>query len=148
VSNRTVFHLAICLAAIPVSAGAQSTVQPIVAGEAKDHPGCYVYLKADGSRLLFQTKPIAARGNCPADFLPGNVVRFGADTYRLRIPSKRADCVITPQGLGRCQPGVIDDRPNPKPPATPPEQSAPPARPPQSEPAQPSLSTPPLPKGD
>lgn len=107
------------------AAAAQSAVQPIVVSEAKDHPGCYIYVKADSTRLLFQTKPVAARGNCPADFLPGNVVRFGATSYRLRIPSKNADCVITAQGLGRCQPGVKDDRPNAPPPATPPAQSPP-----------------------
>ena len=59
-------------------------VQPIVVREAKDNPGCYIYLKADGSRLLFQAKPIAARGNCPSDFQRGNVERFGEQSYRLR----------------------------------------------------------------
>jgi hypothetical protein len=135
--------------AIPAIASAQSTIQPIVQGEAKDHPGCYVYLKADGSRLLFQAKPIAARGNCPAEFLRGNVVRFGGETYRLQIPSQNADCVITPQGLGRCQPGVIDNRPKAQPPATQTTKTAPPAQTPQDVPAEPSQSTTePLPKGD
>src|ERR1700753_1829446 len=93
-------------------------VQPIVGREAKDTPGCYIYLKADGSRLLFQAKPIAARGNCPSDFQRGNVERFGEQSYRLRIPAKNADCVIPPAGMGRCQPGVIDNRPHAEPPAT------------------------------
>ncbi len=142
--------LAICLGvAIPAVANAQSAVQPIVVGEAKDQLGCFIYLKADGSRLLFQAKPIMARGDCPeGDFLRGSVERFGAESYRLRIPSQNADCVITAEGLGRCQPGVIDERPKAEPPATQPTKTAPPAEPPQQVPAEPNLSTPPLPKGD
>jgi hypothetical protein len=140
---------AVCLVVAGLGpASAQSAIQPIVAGEAKDHPGCYIYLKADGSRLLFQEKPVAARGNCPTDFMSGNVARFGGETYRLRIPSKNADCIITPQGLGRCQPGVIDNRAKATPPATKETKSAPPAETPQQAPAEPNLSTPPLPKGD
>jgi hypothetical protein len=128
---------AACLgAAFAFSAFAQSTVQPIAIGEAKDHSGCFIYLKADGSRLLFQAKPIAARGDCPPDFQRGTVVRFGAETYRMQIPAKNADCVITPGGFGRCMPGVIDDRPDPVPPATQETQSAPPAALPQEAPAQ------------
>jgi hypothetical protein len=134
--------------AFPAVASAQSAIQPIAVGEAKDHLGCFIYLKADGSRLLFQAKPVAARGDCPDDFLRGNVERFGAETYRLRIPSQKADCIITPEGLGRCQPGVIDDRPKAEPPATQPTEAPPPAEPPQQAPAEPNLSTPPLPKGD
>jgi hypothetical protein len=140
--------LAGLMAAVATPAMAQQTIQPIAIGEAKDHLGCFIYLKADGSRLLFQAKPIAARGNCPADFQRGNVVRFGPETYRLRIPSKNADCIITPQGFGRCQPGVIDNRPKAPPPATQKTQSAPEAETPQSQPAAPSLATPPLPKGN
>jgi hypothetical protein len=128
--KRTVLIGLIAAAGI-TAAAAQSTIQPIVVNEAKDHAGCFIYLKADGTRLMFEGKPIFARGNCPADFLPGNVVRFGGDSYRLQIPSKKADCIITPQSLGRCQPGVIDDRPKPNPPPTPPTQS-----PPSSEPLQ------------
>ena len=139
---------AACLgAAIPLAAFAQSTVEPIAIGEAKDHPGCYIYLKADGSRLLFQAEPIAASGDCPSDFQRGNVARFGSETYRLQIPAKNADCVITPAGFGRCLPGVIDDRPKPVPPATQETESAPPAVLPQDAPAAPANSEP-LPKGD
>lgn len=143
---------AACLGAIPLVASAQSTIQPIAIGEAKDHPGCYIYLKADGSRLLFQAKPIAVSGNCPSDFHRGTVVRFGAETYRMQIPAKKADCIITPAGFGRCMPGVIDDRPKPVPPATQQTESAPPAVLPQDTPAAPTPAVPatsePLPKGD
>jgi hypothetical protein len=150
-TRSAVAGLAICLViAIPAVANAQSAVQPIVVGEAKDQLGCFIYLKADGSRLLFQAKPIMARGDCPeGDFLRGSVERFGAESYRLRIPSQNADCVITAEGLGRCQPGVIDDRPKAEPPATQPTKTAPPAQAPQDVPAEPSQSTTqPLPKGD
>jgi hypothetical protein len=142
--------LAVCLGiAVPAVASAQSAIQPIAVGEAKDHLGCFIYLKADGSRLLFQAKPIAARGDCPDDFMRGNVERFGAETYRLRIPSQNADCVVTPEGLGRCQPGVIDNRPKAEPAATQPTKTAPPAQAPQDVPTEPSQSTTqPLPKGD
>jgi hypothetical protein len=99
---------------------------PIVVGEAKDHRGCFIYLKPDGSRLLFQAKPITPRGDCPPDFaLRGNVTRASVETYRLRVPAKNADCIITTQGLGRCEPGVIDDRPGAAP-AQPPPVTAPP----------------------
>ena len=147
-SSRTAIGLIVVAVALPATAAAQSTLPPIVVREAKDHYGCFIYLKADGSRLLFQAKPIAARGNCPDDFLPGSVTRFGPETYRLRIPKKNADCIITPQGLGRCQPGVIDDRPKAPPPATQQTKTAPPAETPQQTPAEPSLSTEPLPKGN
>ncbi len=82
---------------------ALAQIQPIVIRPATGHPQCEVYLKADGSRLMFKGKPVAARGTCPPEFLRGTVVRFGAETYRLQIPSESADCVITPQGLGRCR---------------------------------------------
>lgn len=80
---------------------ARAQIAPIAIREAKDHPGCRIYLKADGSRLLFKQKPIAAGGNCPPDFLRGTVTRFGPSTYRLRAQGG-VDCVITPAGLGRC----------------------------------------------
>ena len=147
--RSAVVGIAVCLGvAISTAASAQSAVEPIVVGEAKDHLGCFIYLKADGGRLLFQAKPVAARGDCPQDFMRGNVERFGAESYRLRIPSQNADCIITAQGLGRCQPGVIDSRPKAELPATQPTKTAPPAEPPQEVPAEPNLSTPPLPKGD
>ena len=145
-------HIAGLGAVIPVAAFAQSTIEPIVVGEAVDHPGCYIYLKADGSRLLFQAAPVAARGDCPPEFQRGNVVRFGGETYRLQIPDKNADCVILPNGFGRCQPGVIDDRPKPEPPAEQKTESAPPAVLPQDTPATPTPAAPatsePLPKAD
>jgi hypothetical protein len=148
--RSAVVGLAISLGvALPAAASAQSAVEPVVVGEAKDQLGCFIYLKADGSRLLFQAKPIMARGDCPEDFMRGSVERFGAETYRLRIPSQNADCVITAEGLGRCQPGVIDDRPKAEPPATQQTKTAPPAQTPQDVPAEPSQSTTqPLPKGD
>lgn len=82
-------------------APAHAQIAPIVIREAKDHPGCRIYLKADGSRLLFKQKPIAAGGNCPPDFLRGSVTRFGPSTYRLRAQGG-VDCVMTPAGFGRC----------------------------------------------
>jgi hypothetical protein len=117
------------LAAGAAAAAAQSGVEPIAISEAKDHAGCYIYVKTNGSRLLFQGKPVTPRGNCPGDFLRGNVERFGGQSYRLRIPSKQADCIMTAQGVGRCQPGVIDDRPNASPPPLQPQPTTPPSHP-------------------
>ena len=79
---------------------AAAQIVPIVIREANDHPGCQLYLKSDGSRLMYKGKPIAAGGRCPAEFLPGRVTRFGADSYRLQ--GQDLDCIINPQGLGRC----------------------------------------------
>jgi len=85
----------------PISASAQSQIQPILIRPDRTHQNCQIYLKADGSRLLFKGKPIAAGGKCPSDYLPGTVTRFGANTYRLRISGN--DCIITPAGLGQCR---------------------------------------------
>jgi hypothetical protein len=82
-------------------AAAQSQIQPIVVRPAKEHPNCQIYLKANGSRLLYKGKPISAGGACPSDYLPGTVTRFGADTYRLQVSG--ADCIITPAGMGQCR---------------------------------------------
>ena len=79
------------------------TIEPIAIRPAKDNPLCQLYLKSDGSRLMFKGQPVAAGGICPPEFRQGNVVRFGANTYRLQIPGEKADCIITPQGLGRCR---------------------------------------------
>ena len=70
--------------AAPIPAGAQSQIQPIVIRPDTDHQNCQIYLKADGSRLLFKGKPISASGACPSDYMRGTVTRFGADTYRLQ----------------------------------------------------------------
>ena len=86
---------------VAAPAGAQTEIRPIVIRPATEHPNCQIYLKADGSRLLFKGKPIAAGGKCPSDYLPGTVTRFGANTYRLRISGN--DCIITPAGLGQCR---------------------------------------------
>jgi hypothetical protein len=80
---------------------ARAQIQPIVIGDAKDHPGCQIYLKSDGSRLRFKGAPIAANDSCPDDFLRGRVTRFGAGTYKLEIPGRT--CVINANGYGRCQ---------------------------------------------
>ena len=85
----------------PISASAQSQIQPILIRPDRTHQNCQIYLKTDGSRLLFKGKPIAAGGKCPSDYLPGTVTRFGANTYRLRISGN--DCIITPAGLGQCR---------------------------------------------
>jgi hypothetical protein len=92
----------ICIgAAGSTPAGAQSQIRPILVRPATEHPNCQIYLKADGSRLLFKGKPIAAGGACPSDYLPGTVTRSGPDTYRLRVSGD--DCIITPAGLGQCR---------------------------------------------
>ena len=86
---------------ISTPAVAQSQIQPIVIRPDRNHQNCQIYLKADGSRLLFKGKPIAAGGVCPSDYLPGSVTRSGLDTYRLKVSG--ADCVVTPAGLGPCR---------------------------------------------
>ena len=119
---RPAFFLVGLIAALPTPAGAQSQVAPIVIRPAQDIPNCQIYLKADGSRLLFKGKPVTPAGQCPPDYLRGSVVRFGGESYRLQSPSRKADCVITAQGLGRCQPGVIEDPPPAAPPKPLPKQ--------------------------
>jgi hypothetical protein len=92
----------ICIGvATPTLASAQSQIRPILVRPATEHPNCQIYLKADGSRLLFKGKPISAGGACPSDYLPGLVTRSGPDSYRLKVSG--ADCVITPAGLGPCR---------------------------------------------
>jgi hypothetical protein len=87
--------------AVPTPASAQSQIRPVLVRPATEHPNCQIYLKTDGSRLLFKGKPISAGGACPSDYLPGKVTRSGTDTYQLRVSG--ADCVITPAGLGPCR---------------------------------------------
>ena len=58
-------------------AAAQTQIQPIIIRPAKETPNCQVYLKADGSRLLFKGKPISASGTCPSEYLRGTVTRSG-----------------------------------------------------------------------
>lgn len=87
---------------ILISSVALAQIAPIVIRAAKDHPECQIYLKADGSRLLFHGKVVAAGGKCPPEFLRGTVTCFGATTYRLWVPD--ADCIITPEGWGQCHP--------------------------------------------
>ena len=82
-------------------AAAVAQIAPIVIREAKDHPGCQIYLKADGSRLLYQGAPVTPSGRCPSEFKQGTVTRFGAATYKMTVDGKT--CVMTPQGAGRCQ---------------------------------------------
>jgi hypothetical protein len=93
----------LCLGAVAAAApaSAQSEIRPIYVRPAKELPNCQIYLKADGSRLLFKGKPISAGGTCPSDFLPGTVTRFAANTYRLKVSG--ADCMITPAGMGQCR---------------------------------------------
>ena len=87
--------------AAPIPASAQSQIQPILIRPDRTHQNCQIYLKADGSRLLFKGKPISASGACPSDYMRGTVTRFGPDTYRLKVSG--ADCIITPAGLGQCR---------------------------------------------
>ena len=83
------------------AASAQSQIQPILIRPDRTHQNCQIYLKADGSQLLFKGKPISASGACPSDYMRGTVTRLGADTYRMKVSG--ADCMITPAGLGQCR---------------------------------------------
>jgi hypothetical protein len=114
--GHTVGGVLLCVVAGAMPALAQSQIAPIVIRPAKEQPNCQIYLKADGSRLLFKGKPVSPGGACPAEWWRGTVTRFGSETYRLQIPAKKADCIVTPQGLGRCQPGMIEDPPRTTPP--------------------------------
>ena len=87
--------------AAPISASAQSQIQPILIRPDRTHQNCQIYLKADGSQMLFKGKPISASCACPSDYMRGTVMRVGADTYRLKVSG--ADCVITPAGPGQCR---------------------------------------------
>ena len=85
----------------PMPASAQSQIQPIVIRPDRTHQNCQIYLKADGSQMLFKGKPISASCACPSDYMRGTVMRVGADTYRLKVSG--ADCIITPAGPGQCR---------------------------------------------
>ena len=85
----------------PISASAQSQIQPILICPDRTHQNCQIYLKADGSQMLFKGKPISASCACPSDYMRGTVMRVGADTYRLKVSG--ADCIITPAGPGQCR---------------------------------------------
>jgi hypothetical protein len=85
----------------PIPASAQAQVQPILIRPDRIHQNCQIYLKADGSQLLFKGKPISASGACPSDYMRGTVTRSGADSYRLKVSG--TDCIITPAGLGQCR---------------------------------------------
>jgi len=85
----------------PISASAQSQIQPILIRPDRTHQNCQIYLKADGSQMLFKGKPISASGACPSDYMRGTVTRLGPGTYRLRVSG--ADCVLTAAGLGGCR---------------------------------------------
>ena len=85
----------------PIPASAQSQVQPILIRPDRIHQNCQIYLKADGSQLLFKSKPISASGACPSDYMRGTVTRSGTDSYRLKVSG--TDCIITPAGLGQCR---------------------------------------------
>ncbi len=114
---------------------AQAQIAPIVVRPARDHPGCEIYLKADGSRLLYRQQPVAAGGPCPTEFVRATVTRFGADSYRLQ--GRDLDCIITPQGQGRC----TREPPRPVVPASAPSGPPSPA-PAAAEPATPAPATP------
>ena len=88
-------------AAAPIAANAQSQMQPTVIRPDRTHQNCQIYLKADGSRLLFKGKPISASGACPSDYMRGTVTRSGADSYRMKVSG--ADCIVTPAGLDQCR---------------------------------------------
>ena len=85
----------------PISASAQSQIKPILIRPDRTHQNCQIYLKADGSQLLFKGKPISASGACPSDYMRGTVTRSGTDSYRLKVSG--TDCIITPAGLGQCR---------------------------------------------
>ena len=85
----------------PISASAQSQIQPILIRPDRTHQNCQIYLKADGSQMLFKGKPISASCACPSDYTRGTVTRVGAGTYRLKVSG--ADCIITPAGPGQCR---------------------------------------------
>ena len=87
--------------AMATPAGAQSPIRPILVRPAAEHPNCQIYLKLDGSRLLFRGKPIAAGGNCPSEYMPGTVTRVGPDAYKLKVSG--TDCIVTAAGLGECR---------------------------------------------
>ena len=87
--------------AVAGHASAQSQIRPILVRPATEHPNCQIYLKSDGSRLLFRGKPIAAGGVCPSEYMPGTVTRVGPDAYRLKVSG--ADCIVTAAGLGQCR---------------------------------------------
>ena len=92
----------ICIGAFaPIPVSAQSQLQPIVIRPDRTHQNCQIYLKSDGSPLLFKGKPISASGACPSDYMRGTATRSGPDTYRLKVSG--ADCIITPAGLGPCR---------------------------------------------
>ena len=85
----------------PISASAQSQIQPILIRPDRTHQNCQIYLKADGSQMLFKASRISASCACPSDYMRGTVTRVGADTYRLKVSG--ADCIITPAGPGQCR---------------------------------------------
>ena len=101
VNPKSILLSGLLVFGVATPAAAQTEIRPIVVRPATEHPNCQIYLRADGSRLLFKGKPIAAGGKCPSEYLPGTVTRFGANTYRLRISGN--DCIITPAGLGQCR---------------------------------------------
>ena len=76
-------------------------IEPIVLQEARDHPGCLIYLKSDGSRLRYKGSPITPYGPCPKEFVRGLVTRYGPQTYKLEMSG--TTCVMYPNGYGRCQ---------------------------------------------
>jgi hypothetical protein len=87
--------------AVPMPAGAQSQVQPIIIRPDSVHQNCQIYLSTTGNPLLFKGKPISASGACPSDYMRGTVTRLGPGTYRLRVSG--ADCILTAAGLGGCR---------------------------------------------
>lgn len=93
--------LASTLAAAAPIPLARAQIDPIYIQEATDHPGCQIYLKSDGHRLLYKGAPITPYGECPEEFLRGRVTRYGPETYLLEIPGQT--CVIYPDGYGRCE---------------------------------------------
>jgi hypothetical protein len=99
--------VASALAAVPAAAQERAppgvTIQPIYMVEEKDHPGCLIYLKPDGTRLYFKGKPVSVYGPCPPEFARGLVTRFGDFTYKLEIEGQT--CIMTPWGMGRCEEG-------------------------------------------
>jgi hypothetical protein len=103
VANGVIATLGLISAAVAGSfqASAQSQVQAILIRPDPIHQNCQIYLKADGSRLLFKGKPISAGGACPSDYMRGTVTRLGPASYRLKVSG--TDCVLTPAGLDQCR---------------------------------------------
>jgi hypothetical protein len=60
-----------------ISESAQSPIRPILIRPDRTHQNWQIYLKADGSQMLFKGEPISASGECPSDYMRRTVTRVG-----------------------------------------------------------------------